>query len=387
MNCNAIVAGKYCQVCGQENIEAKESFWHLVTHFFNDITHFDGKFFTTTKLLLLKPGYLAKAYLQGKRASYLHPIKMYVFTSAIFFLLFFTITDSAITSNDMTEGELKRISNLMKIDGIDSMIVDTKDSAIIKALNIKKGEYENAILIIDSLKEAKEKADKKKKQQEAGTFNDQNELPSDSLVGSLKDSAKKKSSSSSTKFAANLPDSVKTLAQYDKYQAALPEAWRDSWIKRKMFIKKITIEQKYRYNDNEFGEVLIITFLHSLPKMLFISLPLFALVLQILYSRNKKLYYADHGVFSIYYFIAVFIILMLDILIKKIQTATGWQIFNYIEPLLLLFILFYLYKSMRNFYGQRRGKTILKFVLLCTVSGIITMLLSAGFLLLTFLNV
>src|SRR5580765_5473780 len=82
--------GRYCHVCGQENVEPKESFWHLLTHFFNDITHFDGKFFTTLKDLLFRPGFLSKEYVIGRRASYLNPVRMYVFTSAIFFLLFFS---------------------------------------------------------------------------------------------------------------------------------------------------------------------------------------------------------------------------------------------------------------------------------------------------------
>src|SRR5690349_22469253 len=86
--------GRYCHVCGQENVEPKESFLHLVTHFFNDITHFDGKFFTTLKDLLFKPGFLSKEYMIGRRASYLNPIRMYVFTSAIFFLLFFSFFES-----------------------------------------------------------------------------------------------------------------------------------------------------------------------------------------------------------------------------------------------------------------------------------------------------
>src|SRR5262245_36040488 len=89
LNCGTIVQGRYCHVCGQENLEPKESFWSMVTHFLNDITHFDGKFFTTVKVLFSRPGFLTKEYVRGRRATYLHPVRMYVFTSAIFFLIFF----------------------------------------------------------------------------------------------------------------------------------------------------------------------------------------------------------------------------------------------------------------------------------------------------------
>src|ERR1700677_3903986 len=92
LNCQATLYGRYCHVCGQENMEPKETVWHLVQNLFNDITHFDGKFFATVKYLLRKPGVLSSEYRAGRRASYLHPIRMYVFTSAFFFIILYSIS-------------------------------------------------------------------------------------------------------------------------------------------------------------------------------------------------------------------------------------------------------------------------------------------------------
>ena len=89
LNCGTLVAGRYCQHCGQENVETKQSAGALVRHFVYDIFHFDGKFFDTMKQLLFRPGYVPKEYVLGKRSSYLDPIRMYLFTSAVFFLVFF----------------------------------------------------------------------------------------------------------------------------------------------------------------------------------------------------------------------------------------------------------------------------------------------------------
>ncbi len=92
LNCQTSpLYGRYCHVCGQQNLEPKETVWHLVQHFFEDITHFDGKFFSTVKYLLKRPGFLSSEYMIGRRASYLNPIRMYVFTSAIFFLILFSL--------------------------------------------------------------------------------------------------------------------------------------------------------------------------------------------------------------------------------------------------------------------------------------------------------
>ena len=91
LNCGTIVQGKYCHVCGQENIVPKESFGSLVLHFFSDITHFDSKFLDTLRYLLFRPGFLSKEHLKGRRSRYLNPIRMYLFTSAIFFLIFWAL--------------------------------------------------------------------------------------------------------------------------------------------------------------------------------------------------------------------------------------------------------------------------------------------------------
>ena len=91
LNCDTKVVGYFCHNCGQKNIEPKESVWHLVSFFFKDVTHFDGKFFTSLKDLVFKPGFLSKEYIIGRRVRYLNPIRMYLFTSAIFFLIFFSL--------------------------------------------------------------------------------------------------------------------------------------------------------------------------------------------------------------------------------------------------------------------------------------------------------
>ncbi|HZY40341.1 MAG TPA: DUF3667 domain-containing protein [Mucilaginibacter sp.] len=89
LNCGATLQGKYCHVCGQENLEIKESFGHMMNHAISDYFHFDHQFFHTLKPLLFKPGFLTKEYMAGKRVQFLHPVKMYIFISVVYFLLLF----------------------------------------------------------------------------------------------------------------------------------------------------------------------------------------------------------------------------------------------------------------------------------------------------------
>ncbi len=86
LNCGEKVHVRFCSHCGQENKVPRESFWSLLFHFLEDIFHFDGKLFSSIRILFSRPGFLTQDYLNGRRATYLHPIRFYLFTSALFFL-------------------------------------------------------------------------------------------------------------------------------------------------------------------------------------------------------------------------------------------------------------------------------------------------------------
>ena len=147
LNCGAEVQGRYCGVCGQENIEPKESAWHLVTHFFNDITHFDGKFFSTVKYLLLKPGFLTAEYVRGRRARYLHPIRMYVFTSAFFFLIYFSfISGHDPAAETGIKGLQETLTNQQnELQTLRGMLTATADTSVKAAIQKSIVKYEQRI--------------------------------------------------------------------------------------------------------------------------------------------------------------------------------------------------------------------------------------------------
>ena len=146
LNCNARVFGPYCHVCGQQNVEPKETALGLVVHFFNDITHFEGKFITSLRYLFFKPGLLTAEYIRGRRNSYMNPVRMYVFASAFFFILFFTFFSKGemelVKLNKAKDSVAKNdaglsIKNINLIDALEN--AETKeDSAVIKALFANK---------------------------------------------------------------------------------------------------------------------------------------------------------------------------------------------------------------------------------------------------------
>jgi hypothetical protein len=83
LNCGAVVERKFCSECGQENLEIHDNFFHMAGHFIADYFHYDSKFFQSLKLLFTKPGFLTQQYLEGKRARYIHPLRLYFFITII----------------------------------------------------------------------------------------------------------------------------------------------------------------------------------------------------------------------------------------------------------------------------------------------------------------
>jgi len=366
-------------------LEPKETVWHLITHFFNDITHFDGKFFETVKLLLRKPGFLSAQYVAGRRASFLNPIRMYVFTSAIFFIIVFSLKsplnmnvqdrkrglaelerakvkqDSILThtpsKEDREDAERASIRYKMRIAAVKHVYGDST--------NRKFDDDELDLAIIEDMTDSLQRGDVP-------------QMVKDRLKETIKERQDNKNNENMSFFGVNR--GYRTVEAYDSAEQRLPEDLRDGWFKRTMVHKVIHLQEEYRDDKKAFMEHLKENILHSFPKILFITLPLFALILNILYFRHKKqYYYVDHGIFTIHVYCATFILLLLAILVNKLGDAIGvkWvQIISMIIQLgIWFYILIYLYKAMRGFYHQGRFKTFVKYFITCVLSFVINVIL------------
>lgn len=360
LNCGAVIYGRYCHFCGQENVEIKETFWQLVTHFVYDIIHFDGKFFSTLKHLLLKPGFLSHEHLRGRRASYLHPIRMYVFTSAFFFLIYFTF--------------------FQQKEDVKTVVTNGSVADLLKRMQKDKIQLEKILQDSSSLNELEKTKNRKKieKLDHDIEFLKKDTIHLDSLQ-SIKNNF--------NLFAGNNSYKFKSFAAYDSAQQTLSKDKRDGFIVRSFTRQNYHLQEKYKGDGNALLQSIFNDFKHRFPQILFISLPLFALILMLLYHRNKQIYYVNHVVFSIHLYCAFFIIVLFSLLAGSILEKTSAFIYDWFNVIITLIYFFYLYKAMRNFYEQRRAKTILKYVILLVVTFFVMALLFGVFFLISALSI
>ncbi|RVQ67843.1 DUF3667 domain-containing protein [Croceicoccus ponticola] len=97
LNCSATIEGNYCRHCGQAAHlhRTMGAFLHDLLH---GVLHLDGKTWRTLPLLAFRPGRLTRAYIDGKRASYVSPMALFLFAIFAMFAVFsFTAPNAPIS--------------------------------------------------------------------------------------------------------------------------------------------------------------------------------------------------------------------------------------------------------------------------------------------------
>ena len=320
LNCGSELKGHYCHECGQKDLPKRQTILELLSNFVSSFSNYEGKFLLTVKYLILRPGFLAQDYNAGHRERYFHPVRMYAFISFVFFLLFFSLPEEPDTKTELTEEDRKELA-------ADSLKSRTK-------LNKQMAMYgvDTTVVNFDSL-----------------------------ALAQMPDSAKVKKKKKSGNFNLTKSD-FKTIEAYDSAQLTLPEDERDGWLKRRLMLRNIELSKRYSDGKSDFQSDFLNAAKEQFPKMLFFLLPVFALLLKLLYVRHNY-FYSEHLVFSIYFYNFFYFAGSLMILagllsyLNWLAVLIGWGTYIY-----LLF-------SMKRMYGQGWGKTVVKFFLFSFVFG------------------
>jgi len=274
---------------------------------------------------------------------------MYVFTSAFFFIIFFSIYDPSNLVSDSNQSDKKNPDTAANSNA-------ARQAAIAKALEFAHTKEDSAEIL-------------------EGTAVFTDTIPIDPS-----DTAKK---GWTVKMSTDTGD-YKSVAEYDSIQRSLPPDKRHGFLRRVLNRRQIVIRNKYGDDERALMRAWINHFIHQFPKLLFVSLPIFAFILWLLYIRRRKqYYYVNHGIFSIHLYIFSFILLLVSMGITGLVNATGWDWINWLQLPLWLYWLYYLYKAMRVFYQQGRTKTVVKFLLLNVLATTVILFLFLVFFLVT----
>jgi hypothetical protein len=93
-NCGAVLEGPYCHACGQNADNHQRSILHLMWETIEGMFHLDGRLALTLPALFLKPGGLAKDYMEGRIVRHVPPFRTFL----VALLLFIFAAEHAIHS-------------------------------------------------------------------------------------------------------------------------------------------------------------------------------------------------------------------------------------------------------------------------------------------------
>jgi hypothetical protein len=356
LNCNHVVANRFCTNCGQENTDTRKTFYHLFVHFFEDLTHYENAFWKTIKNLLLRPASLTKEYLSGKRLSYLAPIRLYIFISFVtFFLISLLPSDIA---EEIKADEAKTEKKQTKTAG--GLVTFTEANKVEDTVNMSPQELKLRTLFKEGKLTKKEY---------------------DTLVEYTKKSLEKNGSLS---FGNVSYKSIKELDSIQKFSKKKLNPL-EYWFAKKMM--KITQNKE----SDEIIPLFIESFKHNIPKALFIYMPLFAFLLWLFYDK-KKWYYFDHGIFTLHYFsFMLLVILIVRFFIEFLYlfgvngfTETIDTLLNITIP---IWFIYYFYKASKNFYQGTQITSFIKSSLLLFLNTILMFFVLLFFIIYSFITI
>jgi hypothetical protein len=117
------------------------------------------------------------------------------------------------------------------------------------------------------------------------------------------------------------------------------------------------------------GARLLEHFTATAPKLMFLFLPLMAAVALLFYWRRPRRLYAEHLVLFLHNHALTFLLLAGAVALDALSSVNLplFKFFGFLEFLLLVYLPYYVYRSMRVVYGEGRLKTALKFTALAAI--------------------
>jgi hypothetical protein len=334
-NCGAELIGPHCAQCGQAAVDYRRSFRHVIVDVLDSFLNWDSKFFATIGLLIVKPWRLTNEFLAGKRVRYLHPLRLYLLAS----ILFFFAVNYGAKGLRLEPGKIS----------------EKNRSAVASAVAEKRDEIE-AELDKENLS-----ADQRKKAQDALDYLSKPSAAATAAAGNGPSPTTTPPASPTITPAASPADPEKRtygavnerpflVFDADKKSSTPFERWLETRAKEKM-----------GEHGTKMG-LFIATLFSNLPYMMLCCIPLFAFVLKVLYIR-RHIFYIDHLVYALhihtFFYTAIMLIVLATMGLNRTAppALAGWII-------ALLWILFVvqIFLSIRRVYRQGWFMSTLKFL-------------------------
>src|SRR5947207_7116999 len=288
-NGGAQLHGHYCAICGQAAVDYHRSFRHVDIAVLDSFLNWDSKCVRSIGLLLWRPGWLTNQFLEGRRVRFVHPLRLYLLVSIVFFLCARLIP--------VSEHQTVRHEDLPPE---------------------ARARYEQKMAKLRAKKEVRPFLN----------FTDNSVAPSTPRASPTPAEATPASSEkepvvpppTATPSEAQIAvDEVMKELEAEKKKEAGPHIQFGPDKKRPKTPFEVWMEKRIKDQIGENGskaKLFVETLRSNLSTMMLFCIPLFAFILKILYLRQKR-FYIEHLVYSLnihaFFYLAVILFILISI--------------------------------------------------------------------------
>lgn len=358
-NCGTPLLGGHCYACGQPVKGLVRHFSSIVGDFFDSVFDFDARTPRTLWPLLAKPGYLSAEYFAGRRVRYVSPVRLFFFLAIVtFFFAQLTVSfgENAINFGD---GDAIGVSDADAIGRADNVeeVGRLRDAALAQIGQAQENRVReqrigpDAALITAEVAVRKRAAERIAELQEA----DQPGKPARERYGISQDSG-------------NQPDISFNGRPWHPEDNPLEVAWlpgfANAWLNTQVGRTQKNIV-RLQDDPDLFKDAL----LGAVPSTLFVLLPLFALMLKVLYLFKRRLY-MEHLIVALHSHAFLCLALLLMFLVMALQrwlapSAGALHVaFDLVEAGLWIWMPLYLLLMQKRVYAQGWPMTLFKYSVL-----------------------
>ncbi|MCY7353900.1 MAG: DUF3667 domain-containing protein [Lysobacter sp.] len=352
-NCGVALLGEHCYACGQPVKGLVRHFSSILGDFADSVFSLDTRLPRTLWPLFARPAFLTCEYFAGRRVRYVSPVRLFVFLTIVtFFIAQLTVNfgdgDINIGSDNSEIGSATSVAEVEKVrDRMLGKLANVRKqvgNAPGAGAGISKGEddiRDAATARIEMLREAQAKGEPVP------------EPTPDTLS-----------------FGDSPWDAEKNPIKID----VLP-GFANDWLNKQAGRANKNIE-RLKQDPNQFKDALM----SAIPSTLFVLLPVFAVMLKLLYAFKKRLY-MEHLIVALHShaFLSLMLLLMLLTIALQRWLAPGSgalnSAFGWLEAAMWVWMPFYLLLMQKRIYGQGWPMTLLKY---CVLGICYVVLLSFG---------
>lgn len=372
-NCAATLQGDYCHRCGQSAHNPLRHVGHAIEEVFESFWHLDGRIFRTLRELFV-PGRVATNYLAGHRVRYIPPLRLFVILSLLTFFVGQLVLhgrDLAFEDGVRMEGvsaEFEAARSVQEVERIRDRLLQPIDDAerareapgvnpmLIQARVRIQGQA--ASRIAELREEAA--AAKTATTAPAGAGNDK-AASSDAVKPAKVAVSPLARSDGDTPFSCKFNDRPWHPQTNPLNVAWLPD-FANRWINKR--IGK-GCENFTRPGDNK--ERLFQQFMSAVPTVLFVLMPLFALLLKVLHLGTGRTY-LEHLVVALYSH-AFLLLMLLSLFVLAAAAnagAPGW-IVGLGRAAVWIWMPLYLLLMQKRVYRSGWFSTLIRYFLIGTI--------------------